>query len=130
MTTVRQMAMTELGRIVEIDRSESIAEQYRSRGGVLDLIHVDIHAPRWGERGARAVQEYVASWRTLLERGGVLLGAFDGDRLVGVAIYDRAFPGEPARLAVLHVTRSQRRRGIGRALTREVVRLARRDGRR
>jgi GNAT superfamily N-acetyltransferase len=127
MTTVREMTIAELGRIAEIDRSEYIAQQYKSRGGVLDLIDVDIDAPRWGASGERGVQEYVDSWRTFLERGGVLLGALDGDRLVGVAIYDRSLADEPARLAVLHVTRSHRRRGIGRALTNEVVRLARLD---
>lgn len=125
MTTVREMAITELGRIVEIDRSEYIAEQYRSRGGVLDLVNVDIHAPRWSER---AVQQYLDSWKPLLERGGVLLGACDGDSVVGIAIYDRAFPEEPARLAFLHVSKAQRRKGIGRALIKEVVRLARTDG--
>jgi GNAT superfamily N-acetyltransferase len=127
-TIVREMAIGELARIAEIDRSEHIAQQYTSRGGVLDLIDVDILAPRWGEPGGRRVQEYVDSWRTLVERGGVLLGGFDGDRLVGVAIYDRSFPDEPAILAVLHVTRSHRRTGIGRALTAAVVRLARLDG--
>jgi predicted N-acetyltransferase YhbS len=119
------MAISELGRIAEIDRSEHIAAQYRSRGGVLELIDVDLHASRWSER---AVQEHVDAWRTVLERGGVLFGAFDGDRLVGVAVYDRAFPEEPARLAFLHVTQSHRRSGIGRALTAAVVRSARAEG--
>lgn len=100
MTHVREMAIVELPRIGEIDRSEHIEQQYRSRDGSLDLIDVDIRAPRWDEPGERTVQEYADSWRTLLERGGVLLGAFDGERLVGIAIYDRAFPGEPARCAV------------------------------
>lgn len=127
MTTVREMAIAEIVRIAEIDRSEHITQQYQSRKGVLALIDVDIQAPRWGDPGARPLQEYVDEWRTLVERGGALLGAFDADRLVGVAIYDRSFPGEPARFAVLHVTRSHRRKGIGGALTREVVRVARLD---
>ena len=77
MTTVREMAITELIRIAEIDRSEHITEQYKSRKGVLELIDVDIRARRWGEPGARPLQEYVDAWRPLVERGGVLLGAFD-----------------------------------------------------
>lgn len=127
MTHVREMATVELARIGEIDRSEHIEQQYRSRDGSLDLIDVDIRAPRWDEPGERTVQEYADSWRTLLERGGVLLGAFDCERLVGIAIYDRAFPGEPARCAVLHVTKSHRRRGIGGALISRIVQLARAD---
>jgi GNAT superfamily N-acetyltransferase len=124
MATVREMAITELSRIAEIDRSEHTTQIYKSRDGVLELIDVDIYAPRWGEPGARPVQEYVSEWRSLIENGGVLFGAFDVDRLVGVAIYDRLFCGEPSRLAVLHVTKSHRGRGIGGALTSEVVRLA------
>jgi GNAT superfamily N-acetyltransferase len=127
MTTIREMAITEITRIAEIDRSEHITAQYKSRRGALDLIDVDINAPRWGEPGARPVQEFVDEWSAWVEYDGVLLGAFDADRLVGVAIYDRLFCGEPARLAVLHVTKSHRGKGIGAALTREVVRLARLD---
>jgi GNAT superfamily N-acetyltransferase len=127
MTTVREMAITEITRIAEIDRSEHITAQYKSCKGALNVIDVDIRAPRWGEPGERPLQEYVDAWRALVEGGGVLLGAFDADRLVGVAIYDRMFCGEPARLAVLHVTRSHRGKGIGGALSSEVVRLARLD---
>ena len=128
MTSVRGMAIAELGRIAEIDRSEEIEQQYRSRSGVLHLVDVSIHAPRWGEPGEAPVERYVASWRRQLERGGVLLGAFDGDRLLGVALYDRSSVDEPARLAELYVTREHRGEGIGRALIEEIGRLARADG--
>ena len=128
MASVREMGISELGRIEEIDRSEHIVQQYRAHGGVLSLVDVDIRAPRWGEPGEAPVAQVVAAWRRLLERGGILVGAFDGERLVGVALYDRSAPDEPARLAELYVTRLHRREGVGQALTREVVRLARRDG--
>ena len=131
MTAVRQMAISELHRIVEIDRSEHITQQYKSHGGALELIDVDIRAPRWGQPGEHTVQHYLDAWSALLEAGGVLLGAFDGHRLVGVAIYEP--PGASlsqglANLAVLYVTRTHRRSGIGCKLTDEVVRLARADG--
>ncbi len=128
MTSMREMEIGELGRIAEIDRSEEITQQYRSRDGVLLLVDVNIHAPRWGEPGGAPVERYIAAWTRLVERGGVLLGAFDGDLLLGVALYDRSLRDEPATLAVLHVTRPQRSQGIGRALTDEVVRRARADG--
>jgi GNAT superfamily N-acetyltransferase len=122
------MAVTELDRIAEIDRSEHITQQYKFRGGALELIDVDIRAPRWGEPGEHTVQHYVDSWRPLLESGGVLLGAFDGDRLVGFAIYQPSLSEGLANFAVLHVTRTHRREGIGCELTKEVVGLARADG--
>ena len=57
-----------------------------------------------------------------------MLGAFDGDRLVGFAIYQPSLSEALANFAVLHVTRTYRRKGIAWALTNEVVRLARADG--
>jgi GNAT superfamily N-acetyltransferase len=125
MTTVREMPVTELGRIAEIDRSERIVQQYRARGSALELVDVDIRASRWSEAG---VQHHLAEWSPLLDAGGVLLGAFDGERLVGVAVYDRSLPDEPARLAALYVSRSHRGRRLGRALTDRVIGLARADG--
>lgn len=126
--TTRRMAVSELDRIAEIDRSEYITQQYKARGGVLELIDVDIRAPRWGEPGEHTVQHKVESWKPLFEAGGVLLGAFDGDRLVGFAIYQASVSEGLANLAVLHVTRTHRHGGIGCELTNQVVRLARADG--
>jgi GNAT superfamily N-acetyltransferase len=131
MTTIRQMEASELGRIAEIDRSEDINQQYRSRGATLELVNVAIRAPRWGQPGENSVQHYIDVWQPIIVAGGVLLGAFDGGRLVGMAIYEP--PGARlsegvANLAVLHVTRAYRGRGVGGALADEVVRLARADG--
>ena len=131
MTPLREMAISELDRIAEIDRSEHTTQLYKYRNSVLELIDVDIRAPRWGEPGAHTVQHYIDSWKPLVEAGGVLLGAFDGRRLVGFAIFEP--PGASlsqglANFAVLHVTRTHRGRGIGCALTNEVVRLARAHG--
>ena len=128
MTPLRQMAISELDRIAEIDRSEHISQQYKCRDSVLELIDVDIRAPRWGELGEHTVQHYIDSWSPLVEAGGVMLGAFDDGRLVGFAIFEppgASLSQELANFAVLHVTRTHRGRGIARALTNEVVRLAR-----
>jgi GNAT superfamily N-acetyltransferase len=128
MTTVRPMAVDELARIAEIDRSERITQQYRQRDGALELIEVDIDAPRWGEPGEHPVRHYFESWKPMLDDGGLLLGAFDDDRLVGFAIYLRSIEEGLSQLAVLHVTRTHRRHGVGRDLSGEVVRRARQDG--
>jgi GNAT superfamily N-acetyltransferase len=94
----------------------------------LEPVDVDIAAPRWGQPGEHSVQHYIDSWNPLLQSGGVLLGAFDGDRLVGFAIYQPSIAEGLANFAVLHVTRTHRREGIGRELSNEVIRLARADG--
>ena len=128
MTTIRAMAATELARIAEMDRSERITQQYKQRGETLDLIDVDIDAPRWGAPGEATIEHRIDEWTRLITEGGILLGAFDGDQLIGFAVYMRASPETPARLAVLHVTNPWRRHGVGRELTAEVVRLARTEG--
>jgi predicted N-acetyltransferase YhbS len=103
-------------------------QQYKQRGETLESIDVDIDAPRWGEPGEHTVQQRIDSWKPLLDSGGVLLGAFDGHRLVGFAIYQPASASDPANLAVLHVTKTHRHHGVGCELTDEVARLARADG--
>jgi ribosomal protein S18 acetylase RimI-like enzyme len=61
-------------------------------------------------------------------RGGTLFGALDGQILAGVAIYRPALSPGTAELAVLHVSRPYRRRGIGRRLAEKVIEAARADG--
>jgi GNAT superfamily N-acetyltransferase len=125
---IHRMAASELARLGEIDRSERITQQYRCCDGVLELVDVDIDAPRWGEPGENPLERLIDEWRALVDGGGVLLGAFDGDRLVGIAIFDSSFDTEPARFAVLHVSRSHRRSGVGRELTARIVGLAKATG--
>jgi GNAT superfamily N-acetyltransferase len=124
------MAPAELERIAEIDRSEHITRQYSYRGGVLESREVDIRATPWDPTGAgeHSVQANLAAWRPILERGGTLLGAFEADVLAGVAIYRPRISEDMGDLAVLHVSRTYRRRGVGSLLTEEVARLARADG--
>jgi len=128
MTVLRVMAASEIARIAEIDRSERITQQYRQRGTNLQLVDVDIDAPRWGEPGEATIEHRVDEWTRLATAGGVPIGAFAGDRLIGFAVYVRASPQGPAQLAVLHVTKPWRRKGIGCDLTKEVVRIARAEG--
>jgi GNAT superfamily N-acetyltransferase len=128
MRTVVEMAASDLPRIAEIDRSEHITQQYRSRGARLELVEVDIRAPRWGDPGEHSVEHYVDQWKTVLDRGGVLFGAFEGDRLVGFAIYDPSLAKDRGQLLELYVTRSHRGQGTGRRLIGEVARLARDRG--
>lgn len=150
-TTIRHMQPRELARIDEIDRSEHVTEEYSYRRGALERRSVDVAVPRWSPcgDGEHSVRGQIAAWQPILERGGTLVGAFDADALptavrapaapcasadspigllAGVAIYRPRLAEGTANLAVLHVSRSQRRRGIGSLLVREVARLARADG--
>lgn len=124
------MASSELERIAEIDRSEHLTQEYSYRSGSLESRNVDVRVPTWSRSGnhEHSVQGKVNAWQPILDRGGTLIGAFDCDTLVGFAIYRPDLEERTANLAVLHVSRSYRRRGIASILTEEVKRLARSHG--
>ncbi len=124
------METSELDRIGEIDRSEHVTSLYSYRHGSLELRTADLWAQPWSLSGDHegSVQARIAAWRPILDRGGRLVGAFEAKALVGFAIYQPRLVQDMANLAVLHVSRDFRRRGVGSLLTREVARLARADG--
>jgi ribosomal protein S18 acetylase RimI-like enzyme len=124
------MHASELRRIAEIDRSEHITEEFVYRDGALDVRAVDVHAAPWAREGGgeHSLRARLAEWQPLLAAGATLLGAFDGDLLAGFAIYRPRIGEGVANLAVLHVSRSHRRRGVASRLVEEVVRLARASG--
>lgn len=130
MITIRHMAASELGRIVEIDRSEHVTQLYVYRRGALEVRSVDVQVPTWSRLGdhEHSVQSKVDAWQPILDRGGTLIGALDRDTLVGFAIYRPDLAEGLANLSVLHVSRSYRRQGIASRLVEEVARLARADG--
>lgn len=130
MIAIRHMPSSELGRIAEIDRSEHVTQEYSYRGGSLEKRNVDVRVPTWFRSGnhEHSVEGNRDAWQPILDRGGTLVGAFDGDTLVGFAIYRPHLEESVANLSVLHVSRSYRRRGIGSLLAGEVARLARSHG--
>jgi len=130
MLSIRRMPIDEIDRVREIDRSEHVTQAYMSENGTLELRQVDWRIPPWSadDSSGHSVPAKVATWRPVLENGGTMLGAFDGDKLAGLAIYRPHLTEGTAVLAVLYVTCSHRRQGVGSALVDEVVRLARADG--
>lgn len=127
---LRRMAHAELARIGEVDRSEHVTEEYAYRGGCLERRSVDVAVPPWSPSGdhEHSVAGRIAAWRPILDRGGTLVGAFEGDRLVGFAIHRPRLAEGTANLSALFVSRSHRRKGVARRLVAEVARLARAEG--
>jgi ribosomal protein S18 acetylase RimI-like enzyme len=124
------MKLAEVSRIGEIDRSEEVRLAYEVDGEGLREMEVDWRVPAWSAEGAgdHSVTEMTAFCREHMQQGGVLLGAFAGDRLVGVGLLRTRFRGPTAQLAFLHVSRAYRRRGIATELTEELIALAREQG--
>ena len=125
---IQELGADGLGRIGEIDRSESVRFKYLYDGGALRPVEINHEIPTWSDA---MVEDAVEMLEPKLREGGVMLGAVDGDRLVGVAVLAGSFIGEERdqlQLAFLYVSNAYRRRGIARRLLDEVCVHARRKG--
>jgi hypothetical protein len=85
MVSIRQMSPEELIGVEEIDVSESGYLVYYYREG---KIATKREARHGGPRNAEAWGSYIERWKAPLERAGVALGAFEGKRLVGIAVLE------------------------------------------
>ena len=78
---IRPLERDEVRRIWEIDRSETHDEIYVVRDGALELAPLHFDIPGWHP-------EMIEHDTPRLERADTRLGAFDGHRLVGVAVLE------------------------------------------
>jgi GNAT superfamily N-acetyltransferase len=125
MVSISQMSPEELTRVEEIDVSESGYLVYYYREG---KIATKREARHRGPRNAEAWGSYIERWKATLERAGVALGAFDGKRLVGIAVLEYHLTESMAHLVALFVSKDYRRQGIASQLTQESMRLAKAHG--
>lgn len=122
MITYRRLALSEKTRLVEVDRSEHIAEAYRQHGADLELVAVDWRAP------AFSLPTILENWDAFLRDDCQLWGAFDEAVLVGFCGYQPDIAPGTGRFALLHVGKAHRRRGIGRRLAELLIAHAREQG--
>jgi predicted N-acetyltransferase YhbS len=124
------MKPEELERISELDRSEHVTLAYEIKDGVLTQIEVDWHVPAWSVDGDgdHSLSKQLAFCRSHLDQGGVMLGAFRGNSLVGAAIVRSRFREDMAQLAFLHISRRFRKQGIAKRLMGKACEIAREDG--
>jgi len=109
----RQLAPAELFLVGEIDRTERIESKYVQHDARLELQIGDWSSPPWDPEGDG--EHSVAAQRVALERqveaGAIPLGAFDGDRLVGIGLVRPHVRPGVAQLAYLHVSDGYRASG-------------------
>jgi len=111
----RPLAAAELGRVDQIDRSEVVHQIYRHRDGALELEDNFWDGngwPGWGDDHRQRLDACLAN-------DGVAWGAFDRERMVGIAALDgRRISANLDRLDLyfLHVTNGYRGTGIGHRL--------------
>jgi GNAT superfamily N-acetyltransferase len=118
-----------LWRLAEIDRSEDVRAHYRQVG--TDLVSeavVDPVPDFFAEGDVHSIPGLVKEWRPDLDAGGVLLGAFIGERLAGIAMLGTELADGVLQLALMFVGRPYRRRGVASALLNEIQVVARERG--
>jgi ribosomal protein S18 acetylase RimI-like enzyme len=116
---VQRLRAEDVSLVGAIDRSEHIDVQYRVGDGLLLQVPAAItEVPTWDSTGSgpHSVAGAIEFCSSVVARGGVLLGTFDEERTVGLAIVHPSFEPLMAWLAFLHVSRPYRRRGAAQAL--------------
>ena len=119
--TIRQLSETDLHLAQGIDVSEDGHRLYRYRNGELTTEAREWHRPAWD---AAQWQDKLTTWAQVL-RWDVVIGAFDGATLVGMASLRYRLTETVAQLVSLHVSRAYRRQGVATRLLHELLRLAR-----
>jgi GNAT superfamily N-acetyltransferase len=120
----------DLARIGDIDRTEQIDMLYVQHGSELEPRPGDWSARAWlvdGE-GEHSVAAQRKACEHYLDAGGTALGAFDGERLVGIGIVTPHVHPRVAQFAFLYVSDGYRGRGIGVRLSDDLERIAREAG--
>jgi ribosomal protein S18 acetylase RimI-like enzyme len=116
---VRRLLADDVSLVATIDRSEHVDVEYGVVDGLLtEQPVVMAEIPTWEPTGSgpHSVAAQISFCALLIAQGAMLLGAFDDERAVGIAVIDPSFEPGLAWLAFLHVSRPARRRGAARAL--------------
>lgn len=123
---IRRLSADGLQRFAEIDRSEEIHFHYRQIGEDLIEEPVSDSVPDFFREGDHhSIPELVKTWQPVVDAGGILLGALDGDQLSGLALLGKELAPGVVQVALLYVSRPYRRRRVASALMDEMEHLAR-----
>lgn len=110
---IRHLQREEIPLIWKIDRREVIENVYYLHEGklVLELEHYDMRGWPPGE-----AEHYTPILLDCYDRGGTFWGAFENDKLIGVAILESKFIGSQQntlQLKFLHTSHDYRKQGLG-----------------
>lgn len=111
----RKIARQEISKLTEIKRYESIERTYFVENGTLCEKQKN-YIMNWSNT---RYQEAIEELTDLYDRNGTLYGAFDSDKLVGIALLESKFIGarnDQLQLTMLQVSCEYRRKGIGEKL--------------
>lgn len=109
----RKMLPEEMDRIREIDRSERLLESYIYEQGTLVLVPNEQVVQGFSEEESTAI---IARQQDLIAAGGIVVGAFDSNRLIGVASVEKKRRGRLlhyCKMDILYISRLYRGKHIG-----------------
>jgi GNAT superfamily N-acetyltransferase len=124
------LSRAELSHVVEIDNRERIDVRYDQHGTQLVARYGDFSSSAWDPdgHGEHSVEAQVHALQYHVDKGGIALGAFAGERLVGIGVVVPHLRPGIAQLAWLHVTAPLRATGIGSRLSEQFEQIARTAG--
>lgn len=113
MISYRTLTIDFSDRLSEIDRSEFIDKVYEMKEGELQQKDAKEEYPGWSNAELKEIQ---AQYRYELTHGGLAIGAFFKNILVGFGVLGHRFMGDDfdqLPVDLMYVSRSFRRKGIG-----------------
>lgn len=128
MITFQVLSKEQSNKLKDIDRSEAIDLIYEMKNGHLLEIQTNHECANWDEDIFKEIQE---RFRIELSNGGMSIGAFHDDVLVGFGVLAPTFRGEnkdQLQIDLMYVSRKYRRQGIGTRIMNELSSEARRRG--
>ncbi len=110
---IRTLQRDEIPLVWQIDRREVIHNVYYLRDGKLVLEPEYFDAQGWPPNEA---EHYTPILTDCFDRGGFFWGAFEEDKIIGVAVLENKFIGskrDTLQLKFLHVSHGVRKQGLG-----------------
>lgn len=127
----RLLSREEIERLNEIDRSEIIEKLYYIKDGQLELKDefYDVKNEWWIHEEVEKI--LLPRLRDLFDRGGTVIGAFDGAKIAGMVALESKWIGiekDQLKLDILFVSKIYRKAGVGRQLMNLAMEKAREQG--
>ncbi len=127
---VRFLTPGDIGLLRDIDRSEQLEVEYTVESGSLVSSKTSMYVPPWDPSGSgdHSVSHLIAFCSPHLDQGAQLLGAFDEEAIVGMALVEPSLHPGLGWLALLHVSNGRRRGGVGQTLWNAAASIAHDSG--
>jgi predicted N-acetyltransferase YhbS len=125
---IRKLTQSELEDVKNIDRSEIITHVYYFKKGELVLEEEQHDVPGWKPE---VIAKHIEYLKDLTDRKGIICGAFDNSKLVGVMALENKFIGsnkDQLELYFMHVSNNYRGKGVGTELFKIAVKEAQKLG--